>query len=366
MEAWHSLATHGLGSLNGRNKQEDVVGMLSTNSNYNDYWQDKRAKVENINVPAYVLASYSTFLHTFGSFRGYQGLSNENKWLRVHATQEWHDLYKKSTNDELQAFLDRYTKDIENGWEETPKVRVSVIRFDQPPITDLLLPSWPPPAAKDRTFYLSSNSALEDQLASSTGVATYQADLPALQMDADPGELRFSYTFDKQSTILGTSRATLYMSTHDADDMDVFVQLRKADKDGNLLQYNNIPAEDWHAAGETDTELVNPLVYLGPTGCLRASYRTLNDDLSNTIWAEHDFQKTEKLQPQEIVKLEIGLWQTGMRFEPGEQMILKIAGHNMTLAEFPPLRGALPNANNGMHMVHFGGQSPSQIVIPFM
>ena len=51
--------------------------------------------------------------------------------LRVHATQEWHDLYKKSTNDELQSFLDRYTKDIENGWEQTPKVRTSLLRFNK-------------------------------------------------------------------------------------------------------------------------------------------------------------------------------------------------------------------------------------------
>jgi hypothetical protein len=51
--------------------------------------------------------------------------------LRVHATQEWHDLYKQSTNDELQRFFDRYLKDIENGWEETPKVRASILRFNQ-------------------------------------------------------------------------------------------------------------------------------------------------------------------------------------------------------------------------------------------
>jgi hypothetical protein len=51
--------------------------------------------------------------------------------LRVHATQEWHDLYQKETNDELQKFLDRYTKDIDNGWEETPKVRVSIYQYNK-------------------------------------------------------------------------------------------------------------------------------------------------------------------------------------------------------------------------------------------
>ena len=68
------------GSVLGRNKQEDVIKMLEKYPQYNEYWQDKRAKVEDIQVPAFVLASYSTFLHTFGSLRGFEGLQNDKKW----------------------------------------------------------------------------------------------------------------------------------------------------------------------------------------------------------------------------------------------------------------------------------------------
>lgn len=77
-----ALLTKGLST--GRNKQEDVIGMLRKYPHFNEHWQDKRAKVENINIPAYVLASYSTFLHTFGSFRGFEAIQNENKWY-VHS-----------------------------------------------------------------------------------------------------------------------------------------------------------------------------------------------------------------------------------------------------------------------------------------
>ena len=31
--------------------------------------------------------------------------------LRIHATQEWHDLYQKSTNDELQLFFSTIDQD---------------------------------------------------------------------------------------------------------------------------------------------------------------------------------------------------------------------------------------------------------------
>lgn len=52
----------------------------------NDYWKDKRAEISKIQVPAYVLASYSTFLHLPGSLRGYEELSHDNKWS-VHEAQ---------------------------------------------------------------------------------------------------------------------------------------------------------------------------------------------------------------------------------------------------------------------------------------
>jgi predicted acyl esterase len=68
----------------GRNEQEDVVRMLQEHPHFDDYWQDKRAKVEQINLPAYVLASYSSFLHTFGSFRGFEAIQNKNKWYVDH------------------------------------------------------------------------------------------------------------------------------------------------------------------------------------------------------------------------------------------------------------------------------------------
>jgi hypothetical protein len=58
--------------------------MLQDHPHFDDYWKDKRGKVEQINVPAYVLASYSSFLHTFGSFREFEGIRNKNKWYVDH------------------------------------------------------------------------------------------------------------------------------------------------------------------------------------------------------------------------------------------------------------------------------------------
>lgn len=64
-----------------------------------------------------------------GSLLG--GYANFQCRLRVHPTQEWHDLYQKETNDELQSFLDHYLKGLNNNWEKSPKVRVSMLTFDK-------------------------------------------------------------------------------------------------------------------------------------------------------------------------------------------------------------------------------------------
>lgn len=67
----------------GRNQQEDVMAMLHKYPQMNEYWEDKRARMERIQVPVYALASYSTFLHTKGSFRGFEEIQHDKKWYGV-------------------------------------------------------------------------------------------------------------------------------------------------------------------------------------------------------------------------------------------------------------------------------------------
>lgn len=47
----------------------------------------------------------------------------------------------------------------------------------------------------------------------------------------------------------------------------------------------------------------------------------------------HPHTKNERIPSESIVKLEFGLWSTGIVFEKGEILVLKVAGHHITLAE---------------------------------
>jgi predicted acyl esterase len=47
------------GSLVGRGMMEDTATQSFTHPKFDDYWKTKRIPVENIEIPTYVLGSYS-------------------------------------------------------------------------------------------------------------------------------------------------------------------------------------------------------------------------------------------------------------------------------------------------------------------
>ena len=53
-------------------KPKILAGMLEKHPLWNEHWEENRAKIEKIQVLAYILASYSTGLHTEGSVRCYE------------------------------------------------------------------------------------------------------------------------------------------------------------------------------------------------------------------------------------------------------------------------------------------------------
>ncbi|WZH48345.1 Alpha/Beta hydrolase protein [Fusarium acuminatum] len=363
--AWSPYGKSGTGS----HKAEDIIGMLDQYPLQNAYWADKRADMSKINVPAYVLASYSTVLHTVGSFRGFEEIPHDNKWLRVHSTQEWYDLYSDECVEDLQLFFDRYLKDKQNGWEETPRVRLSTLAFNkgeyQEPEINHHFTDWPLPETNYITLYLSDENRLLKAPSSKGAILSYQSDVPDMQVDAQVGELSFEYTFKERTYLIGYPRAVLYMSTEDSNDMDVFVSLRKADSQGNLLRNINIPLKDLGMEAD-EVPLVNPLVYIGPSGILRASHRKVDAAKSKPYWPFHPHDERELLEPGQIVKLDIGLWPAGIVFEAGEKLMLRVSGHHMVLAEFEPLRGGFKTDNKGRHNVHVGPEYQSHVILPFV
>lgn len=174
---FHKLLIKGFA---GSNYAENMPAMVSKRPLYDDYWQSKLIQTENIDIPLYLLASYSTGLHTAGSFNTYRTAKTQQKWLRVHPYQEWYDLYQPDVNEELQRYFDRYCKGVDNGWErDTPPVRLSLLGFNGSLAATIIeRPEKEYPLARQQlqTYYLDASSrTLVAKAPSAVSTASHEA-----------------------------------------------------------------------------------------------------------------------------------------------------------------------------------------------
>ncbi|KAJ9502693.1 hypothetical protein H2202_001815 [Exophiala xenobiotica] len=353
----------------GKNRQEDSGAMIRRYPLWNQYWDDKSAKLGQIDVPIYAVASFSTMLHTEGTIRGFLFSSSKDKWLRIIHTQEWHDIYQKWVNDDLQKFFDRYLYGKSSDWEATPKVRHCLLGFNRDCIVNRPEPVYPPSYVQHRTFFLDCQTATlnEGGVPGEVSSVDYQSD------SWDDDGAHFHHRFSAYTELIGFSQVRLYMSCAETDDMDVYVILRKLDADGQPLLQMNIPLESLPpGTAPSDVPDLNIFKYVGPNGRLRASHRRLSADptLSKEqslmlapalAWSSHETE--EKIPPGQIGCLDIPLWPSGIIFESGESIRLEIKGHEVTLPEFPALDRVPTNLNRGKHVVHSGPEYPSSIVL---
>lgn len=151
-----------IGGFAGPGYVEDVGSMLAHHPLYDEYWATKYIDTSKIDVPLYLTASYSSGLHVAGSFNTFRTAKSMHKWLRVHPFQEWHDLYRAETTDDLQRYFDRFCKGVDNGWErDTPPVRLSLLGFDGSPAKTVReRPEYEYPLARQKlvTYYLDASS----------------------------------------------------------------------------------------------------------------------------------------------------------------------------------------------------------------
>ncbi|KEQ90234.1 hypothetical protein AUEXF2481DRAFT_45275 [Aureobasidium subglaciale EXF-2481] len=347
----------------GPGNAELVAPMIYKRPLYDAYWEAKRFPVENIdNIPMYLTASYSSMLHTHGSFGTFRDAKTTQKWLRVHPYQEWYDIYRPEINDELQRFFDRYCKNVHNGWEyDTPPLRLSLLGFEDDGSTARTVVERPEeawPLAREKQMYLFLNASdMTMMIEPVPEASSISYDGHSLDSSAD-----FRFFFPEDTELAGYSKLVLHVSCNEHDEMDVVCQIRKIDASGRPLQHLNYPVPV--AIEEIDD--FNTAKTLGPQGFLRASHAvTLDEGKSrgNDLFYTHDRQQA--IPPGEITLLEIPLWPIGMVFAKGEGIMLRVSGHDMSLPETGLCILDEPEDENvGKHVIHTGGTYRSVLCIP--
>lgn len=328
----------------------------------NEWWNDKRADVKKIKIPTYITGTWSNTMHGMGSIRGWLEVDSPHKWLRFHPYQEWYDLWGCSeSNDELLAFFDRYLRGISNDWEKTPRVRMAVLRFGlKPPSAGIVEEDFPIPRTEYKLAYLAPDETLVFGKPGRESTISYDA-------TSKDDFVRFNYTFDKTQRIMGIPKAVLYLSCLDHDDLDVFVILRKLSATGEPMLCLNVPWEGLpvKAFDEIPEKLrTEVILYRGSTGVLRASQRTIESAKSmHPNWPFHPHDQDERIPPGDVVRLEIGMWAMGVEYEAGESIQLEVSGQFRGVSNFGKPEHV---KNRGRHIVHFGGDHDSHVILPFV
>ncbi|MFK4302861.1 MULTISPECIES: CocE/NonD family hydrolase [unclassified Paenibacillus] len=327
-------------SFTGNTSYEDIPAMMRKYPLMNEYWEDKAPTLENIEVPAYIVASYTNLLHTYGTFEGWQRISSKEKWLRIHNTFEWPDYYNPQHVEDLRKFFGYYLKGEQNGWNNTPKVRLAVLNPGHQDILNRVEEDFPLERQQLMKLYLDASFGTLSQ-----DTAGKKAQL---KYTADEKGVSFKVSFEQDIEIVGYMKLHLWVSTEDSNDMDVFAFVRKLDASGK----------------ELPIKMVNDSYYAGASGRMRVSLRQLDATKSTLEKPVQSFKTQEKLKPGEIIPVEIGFWPMGMKWHAGEQLELLITGVELLKRpEFPEMSSG-PYINQGTHTIYTGEEYDSYLIIP--
>lgn len=314
---------------------EDQPRMIVERPFMCDYWEDKAARVENIEIPAYVVASYTNSVHTHGSFAGFRRMASKEKWLRVHNTNEWFDYYTPENVEDLRRFFDHYLKGIDNGWEQTPRVRLSVLNPGGTDIVGRAEEDFPLARTQYRKLYLSAaDSALLTTLPEQQAVSEYQS-------DSARHEVTYRYRMEQPTEITGYMKLHLWVSAPDHDDMDLAVRVEKLSRDGQPLpdRTGNL---------------------IAATGLMRVSMRQLDESRSTEAEPYYTFTTEQKLKPGEIVPVEIEIWPMGLYFDEGEILQLTVGAYRPANAAIPFGSASISVPRDGF--TYMPGQKPVEMI----
>ncbi|MGO2112985.1 MAG: CocE/NonD family hydrolase, partial [Pseudoclavibacter sp.] len=300
-----------------RTRTEDTAANIAENQLRTAYYDRKEAVLEDIEVPAYVVASWSDHgLHSRGTLEAFARISSSEKWLEVHGRKKWAEFYRPENVEKQRRFFDHYLRGVGDGPRDWPTVRLEVRDTDSVRTHRSDLP-WPVDESTSMRMYASFGDA-----DGAEGVLHEEpvAEASSTTIDARTGEATVRFTFDESTDIVGPMRLRLWLETtpgadgeEAGDDADVFVVARKFLADGTEVRWP-----------------IGALFDDGPValGWLRASHRALDEGASSELRPVHPHDAEVPLGPGVPTPLDIELWPSATRFHAGEQFAITVLGHD--------------------------------------
>lgn len=326
-----------VGSVTSENMVDDLVAMAQRSPLMNPYWEDKIPDFSKITIPCYCTACWNHF-HLRGAFQGFRKIKSKKKWMRAHREFEWPDGYSHESIAELKLFFDRYLKDIHNCWESTPRVRLEVMDAKEflyaknRPET-----SFPLKRTEYKKLYLDAAShSLSWEPVGQESKVSY---------DGETGITTFDIKFTEDTEITGYMKLHMWVTAESYTDADIFVNIQKLDTKGEWLPVSVL--------GEP---------HPGTWGKMRISHRALDEEKSTKFQPIQSHLKEEKIQPGEVVPVDVELVPISRFWHKGQSLRIQIAGHYIREGWFEPL--FWDTDNHGDTSVYTGGKYDSYLQIP--
>ena len=326
-------------------RTEDTLANARAHPLHDAYWTSKECDLDAIEVPAYVVASWSDHgLHTRGTLEAYKRMRSKQKWLEVHGRKKWAYYYEPAHVEKQRQFFDHFLKQASVAVPAWPKVLIEV-RERANVGTFRGEREWPLARTEFRKLYLDAEQgALLDAPVFAASEARYD---PL----AEDGRAVFDYVFAADTELTGHMKLHLWVEAVGANDMDLFVGLQKLDRRGEVVPF-----------------VFYALLENGPValGWLRASHRELDSRRSTPEQPVHTHTREQLLAPGVRVPVEIEIWPSSTLFRAGERLRVVVQGQDV-------MREGLPNApfarhedtrNRGTHVVHTGAAFDSYLLVP--
>ena len=201
---------------------------------------------------------------------------------------------------------------------------------------------WPLARTRYEKLYLDA--------ASKNMVSASVAKSSELRYETDGGRAEFVYRFPSTTELIGPMKLKLWVEAEGSDDMDLFVGVQKLDAGGGLVPFSFLNAlEDGPVA----------------LGWLRVSHRELDETRSTPEQPWHLHRREQRIEPGQIVPVEIEIWPSGTRFRAGEQLRLVVQATD--IQQYPPGVVSMAHSvtrNLGSHVIHTGGKYDSHLLVP--
>jgi predicted acyl esterase len=255
---------------------------------------------------------------------GYEGVPQVPRKLLMVGGDAQATFHTEPLMLELKRWYDRWLKEIPNGIEYEPPVRIYV-QGKNPGFRDEA--DWPIARARTLELFLAGEG-----LVASAPVHPEERSLAYPRNDflSDIGSVVFETgPLGEDTEITGGSTLVLFVSS---DQREVDLSISLSDR------------------GESGTTIVT-------RGWQKASQHALDAQRSTALRPFHPHRSEEALVPGEVYEVAVEIWPTSWRFAAGHRIRLSISTGDRT---------HFYGFKCGRDTYHFGGRYPSRLLLPLI